>query len=308
MSQALTVVAADAPTSRPVTNVVLWALLALFTLGRVLQLFAGSAPGYVPLLAVIVLHVVPALLFALIHGAQLCGTRAIVIFFALFLVLGNIIENIGVLTGFPFGHYYFTERMGPKFFQVPITLGLAYLGMSYLAWVLAGLILNGGTGPDGSTTIGTSSVRVFALPLTASFLMTAWDFSMDPVWSHDPALLDLDARWRVFRVPVTNFLGWLLTNYFIYQLFAFYLRKRSTGPTILAPSSSRLAVLFYSVSAAGNLLLLLGKPPGGLAIVTDGAGNAWRVRDIVGATALVSIFCMGAFAIFAWVRLTEESV
>ena len=114
------------------TNLALWALTVLYAAASVLQIF----PGKVPILAVIAMHVLPPAVFALIHGAILYRSRVIVTFAALCPVIGNIFENLGILTGFPFGRYYFTDVMGPKLFRVPILLGLAYLGMGYLSWTL----------------------------------------------------------------------------------------------------------------------------------------------------------------------------
>ena len=83
------------------TSFALWALLVLYAFARVLQIF----PGEVPLVAVVALHVLAPIVFALIHGAMFYRTRGILIFFAICLVVGNIIENVGVRTGFPFGSY-----------------------------------------------------------------------------------------------------------------------------------------------------------------------------------------------------------
>lgn len=80
----------------------LWGLVALYAGARVLQIF----PGKVPMLAVIALHVFPPAIFALIHGSIVYGSRGILTFTAICLGIGNIMENIGVLTGFPFGRYY----------------------------------------------------------------------------------------------------------------------------------------------------------------------------------------------------------
>jgi hypothetical protein len=66
-----------------------------------------------------------------------------------------------------------------------------------------------------------------------------------------------------------------------------------------------MAILFYGVSAAGNLALI---PRAGLSFVSDPAGALWRVGSIVAASALVSIFVMGAFALFAWKRLGVQEV
>ncbi len=276
----------------------LWSLLALYAAARFLPLVADKVP--VPVIAA--LHIFPPLLFALIHGASLLGRRAILTFFLLFLVVGNLVENLGVTTGFPFGHYYFTDRMGPKLFHVPILLGLAYLGMGYISWTLALLILG-----NRNARNPLAGFRVVAVPLVASFLIVAWDFSQDPVWSTIERCWIWPHGGAYFGVPVSNFLGWYLGVYIFYQLFALYLRRRSAILNALPLRHWHLAVLFYAVCAAGNLLLLLGTPPGGLAAVSDPSGAMWNIRDILGASALVSIFTMGAFVLFAWLRLAEQN-
>lgn len=275
------------------TILTLWALIALYSAARVLQVL----PGKVPMLAVVALHVIPPVAFALIHGTISYRIRGIGVFIALCLVVGNVLENVGVLTGFPYGHYYFTDVMGPKLFAVPIFLGLAYVGMAYLSWTLARLIL--GDIPNSLT-----GSRVVTLPLIAAFIMVAWDLSQDPVWATILHLWIWGQGGAYFGVPVSNFLGWYLCVYVIFQLFALYLRGRSTGLHPLPSSYWRLAVLFYAASAAGNILLVI--PRAGPSVVTDPAGVQWRVSDITGTCALISIFTMGAFALLAWARLSYQ--
>jgi uncharacterized membrane protein len=251
----------------------LCALLALYAGARVLQVF----PGGVPIVVVVALHVLPPIVFALIHGAMSYLWRGILIFFAICLVVGNIFENVGVRTGFPFGHYYFTDLMGPKLFAVPIQLGLAYLGMAYLSWTLARLILGGVQNPlKGS--------RVVTLPLVAAFIMVAWDFSQDPVWSTILHLWIWQQGGAYFGVPVSNFLGWYLTVYVFYQSFAMYLRGRSVNLGAFNSSYWNLAVLFYAVSAVGNILLVI--PRSGGSVVSDPAGTPWKVSDITATSQL----------------------
>ena len=269
--------------------VALWAFLLLYVVARVLQVF----PGRVPMLAVVALHVLPPAVFALIHGAMLYRWRGIAAFFAICLVVGNVFENL------PFGSYYFTELMGPKLFVVPSLLGVAYLGMAYLSWTLAHLILGCPRGP----LVG---LRVITLPLIASCIMVAWDFSRDPIWS---TILHAWIWLRggpYFGVPVSNFWGWFLTVYVSYQLFALYLRRDSTNLAPLPSFYWQLAVLFYGVSAAGNILLAI--PSTGLSVVSDPTGAQWKVSDITNACALASIFTMGIFALLAWVRIVDETV
>jgi uncharacterized membrane protein len=276
------------------TSSVLWGLLLLYAVARVLQVF----PLQIPMLAIVGLHVLPPIAFALIHGAIFYRTRGVLIFFVICLVIGNIFENVGVRTGFPFGHYYFTDLMGPKLFVVPIQLGLAYLGMAYLSWTLARLILG-----DAQSALAGS--RVMTLPLVAAFIMVAWDFSQDPAWSTILHLWIWQQGGTYFGVPMTNFLGWYLTVYVFYQLFALYLRGGSTNPDPLPSSYWRQAVLFYAASAAGNVLLVI--PRVGPTVVSDPTGVQWRVSDITSTCALVSILTMGAFALIAWVRLGDEA-
>jgi uncharacterized membrane protein len=272
------------------SSIVLWVLIAIYAAARVLQI----SPG-VPMLAVVALHVFPPAIFALMHGAKLYQWRGSVMFVALCVVVGNIFENLSILTGFPFGHYYFTDVMGPKLLHVPILLGLAYVGMGYLSWTLARVILGSQQAPVGW--------RVVTLPLIASFIMVAWDFSMEPVWAtilHSWIWLQGGAY---FGVPISNFLGWYLTVYVTYQMFALYLRRHPTNRNPLPPGYWYSAVVFYGISAAGNILLAI--PRAGQSVVSDNTGAQWKVSDITGTCALVTIFTMGAFAVLAWVRLMD---
>jgi uncharacterized membrane protein len=270
-----------------------WVLIALYAAARFLQVF----PGKVPMSIVVAAHVFPPAIFALLHGAKYYGWRGIWVFVALILLIGNVFENLGVRTGFPFGHYYFTDLMGPKLSVVPIMLGLAYVGMAYLSWTIAMLIL-------GNMQKPLAGRRVVILPVVAAFIMVAWDFSMDPVWAtilHAWVWLQGGAY---FGVPVSNFLGWYLTVYLIFQSFALYLRRWPSLRKALPLAYWREPLRFYAVSAAGNLLLAIPRP--GPSVVSDPGGRLWRVSDITETCALVTIFTMGVFALLAWARLNDD--
>ncbi len=263
-----------------------WALIAVYAAARVLQVYRGG----IPMLAVVALHVLPPLVFALIHGARSYGWRGILTFVSICVVAGNIFENLGVRTGFPYGSYYFTGLMGPKIFAVPVLLGLAYVGMAYLSWTLARLILG---------------VRIVATPLVAACIMVAWDLAMDPVWSTVMRAWVFPHAGPYFGVPLSNFLGWYLAVYTIYQAFALYLSWRPAGAAQLPAGYWRQALLFYAVSAAGNLVLLM--PQAGPSMVADPTGVEWRVSEITSVCALVTILTMGAFTLLAWVRMARQT-
>ena len=266
-------------------------LLFLYLAARILQLFAGRVPS----LLIVILHVIPPALFAVIHGVRIYHSRGMLVFATLCLGVGSLFESLSLRTGFPFGHYRFTELMGPKLFDLPILLALAYVGMGYLSWVLGLVILGCQNGPLSGKT-------VVLLPLAASFVMTAWDLSMDPVWA------DIDHAWvwrdggSYYGVPTSNFLGWFLTVYIFYQLFALYLRNRVSIPS--RTGHWRLAILFYAASAAGNLLVVAPFSLGG--VFMDAAGKRWMIPDILWASRLVSILLMLPLSLIAWVRAARS--
>ena len=275
-------------------GIAMWVLLSVYAVARVFQVL----PGRLPMMAVVALHVLPLLVFALIHGAMSYRMHGILIFFAMCLVVGNVFENLGVATGFPFGRYYFTDAMGPKLFQVPILLGLAYVGMGYLSWTLGRVIL-------GYLRTPLVGAQVITLPLVASFIMVAWDFANDPVWANINRLWVWQHGGAYFGVPLTNFVGWYFVVYLIYQSFAIYLRERSANDNPMPSGYWRWAVIFYALAAAGNIIIVLPKPTP--AVVFDPTGTSWNVSGITGACALVSSFAMGAFTLIAWVRLLDQT-
>ena len=175
-------------------------------------------------------------------------------------------------------------------------MGPAYFGMGYLSWTIATLILG--------RQAAISKWRLVALPLAAGFVMVAWDLSIDPVLSTLGRYWIWQHGGPYFGVPITNFLGWYLTNFLIFQAFALYQFRRpaTLGPGPLAYSG--LAVLLYALTAAGDVLRLLSHSGSGT--VSDPAGVQWSVHSINGVSAMASLFIMGAFALFAWFRVIVE--
>jgi putative membrane protein len=271
-------------------SVLMWAALVLYMQARICQLYADRLPA----LLIVILHVLPPAVFACVHGSVLYRGRGILAFAAFCLGVGGLNESLSLRTGFPFGHYYFTDVMGPKILDLPILLVLAYFGIGYCSWVLSLLILGYRSAP-------LTGARVVALPVLASFVMLAWDLSMEADWS------TVDRAWiwqnggLFYGVPVSNFLGWYLTAYLFYQAFALFCSKYP----IVRPISSRqywdTAILFYLVCAGGNLLIL--KLPMAPPVVTDASGKQWITIHILIADALISLFLMGSLALTAWLRM-----
>ena len=268
----------------------LFAIFAAYTWARILEVFSGSIPH----LWIVALDVLSAAAFAALDGSRHYRWRTMLVFAAICMVVGNAVENLGVATGFPFGHYRFLELMGPKILYVPVLLGLAYIGMAYVSWMLACLILKSPASPSNARTL-------IAIPLLASLIMTTWDLAQDPVWStmlHGWIWYD-GGPW--FGVPVSNYIGWYANVFIIYLFFALYLRRRGPAATRSGTSALWPAPVFYALCAAGNVLQLASRSSPSM--VADATGRSWSVSQIVGASALVSVACMGTYVYLACRRM-----
>ena len=113
-----------------------------------------------------------------------------------------------------------------------------------------------------------------------------------------------------FGVPVSNFLGWYLTVYLFFQLFALYQSRRGARPqpATSVPIGLKFwwpALAMYAATALRPVVSLLFVPPGP-PIMTDQAGVIWDVAALYGVCALAGIFTMGAFSTLALLRLAER--
>jgi uncharacterized membrane protein len=52
--------------------------------------------------------------FAIFHGLKVYRVTGILSFIGITLLVAYFSENLSIRTGFPFGHYYFTDVMGPS--------------------------------------------------------------------------------------------------------------------------------------------------------------------------------------------------
>jgi uncharacterized membrane protein len=228
------------------------------------------------------------MLFALFHGASTYGWRGIVCFAVLCLGISNAFENLSILTGFPFGWYHYSDIMGPRLFLVPLEIGPAYFGLGYLSWTLARAVL-------GDISGRLAGRLVFATPILATFIMVSWDLTIDPMMS----TITGNWIWRdggsYFGVPLQNFMGWYLTVYVFLQAFALYARRLSGTPDHI-PGYWATPLLAYSSIVIAPILGLVVSTSG---TVLDHAGQAWQMKDIHAATALVGLFTVLPFWLLA---------
>lgn len=279
---------------RNVSTYVLWIIVLFYTVVKLTnQVF--------PLFPIPVVALIP-IVFGLLHGALRYKWSGILTFLVICLVVSNLLENTSVLTGFPFGHYYYTDVLGPKLFLVPLLIGPVYCAMGYLAWVLGTVLI-------GDISRTSSVFTTFEVPFIASFTMVAWDLCFDPTSSTINHIWIWEQGGGYFGVPLTNFLGWFFTVYVIFQLFALFLRLRRTDgkkeESAFPRSFYAQAIIMYAVTGLGFVVAYLSDNSNTLA--TDAMGVVWHTRSIVEAEATVGIFTMIFVAALSTLKLLQRS-
>ena len=195
------------------------------------------------------------LVFVSLHGWHRYGWTPMLVFFGLSFGITWSTETLSIATGFPFGHYAYTDLLGDKLGQVPLMIMPAYFFVGYLAWTMGGMLLDETGNPlprDTRKTISWLKTgdnvwrkkrNIVLVPLVASALMVFWNASFDPIMS----TIEGNWIWRdggaYFGVPLSNFFGWFITVYLIFQSFALYL-------AIFSRTNSKAAGL--AVSPAGS--------------------------------------------------------
>jgi len=270
---------------------VLWAICLLFAL---YTLWSGVLPSTVPdwLNGPVVTVLLVA--FALVQGARRYGRSGILVFVIICLLVSNASENLSIVTGFPFGRYYYTEVLGPKLFLVPVLIGGAYTGAGYLSWIVAHVLLDR-MGPS-------DRYAIWALPVVGAVLMVCWDLSLDPSASTiGKSWIWIDGG-GFFGVPFQNFVGWYLTVFLFLAPFSVYQSTRPVRESQNRDFWSQAIIMYFLLGLHYPLLYLSSTDSGQ---VTDPTGRVWNTSDIRTTAALVAIFTMIAFALVAWLRLRD---
>jgi putative membrane protein len=277
---------------RPWREIVLW-----LTITFVLAVAIGYSWNPTPFAQVLAAIFIGC---AILHGAFLYGLRVVLVLFIISVTITFAVENMGAATGFPFGHYHFEVGDGlPHIGSIPIIVGPLWFGSGYFSWVVASVLL------DGADRRLDRSLNVIALPIVAAFVMTQWDLVMDPPESTISKAWIWHDGGSDFGVPLSNYLGWLLTSWLFYQAFALYLRRIAVGRPVDSQHRKLLliAILFYVSTGLTHIVPWLTESSGEVA---DAAGHVWQIHDLRETTVAVMLFTMFFTAMLAMLRLTKE--
>jgi putative membrane protein len=283
------------PSSRSGREIALWvAIVCILVVGIG---FSWSPTPFAQALAAIFIAC------ALVHAGVFYSPRQALVLFILCLAITFAMENLGAATGFPFGNYHFVVDGGlPRIGSIPIIVGPLWFGAGYFSWIVASILL------DGADRRLDRTFEFIALPVIAAFVMTQWDLVMDRSESTIAKAWIWHDGGADFGVPLSNYLGWLLTSWLLFQAFANYLRRQVTRlPPSGAPPSRQLqaiAILFYvSLGVTHIVPYAMGES----GEVVDAASKAWQIHDLRETTVAIMLFTVFFSALLAALRLARQN-
>jgi uncharacterized membrane protein len=277
---------------------ILYALMTVYTI-------LGRPFGIAPAMVFTPLVTLAGFAFAMLHAGQRQGWQGALRLLALVFGVSLLFESVGVATGWVYGPYHYTDKLGPKFLGlVPYLIPAAWFMMSYPSFVIADRLVpqkdnlheehevTRKTAPsgvlaakDGGAIQALSPAprkrgwgRILAVAAVGGLVMTAWDLVMDPIMVAGGHWV-WDTNGAYFGIPLQNFWGWWLT---VFTTYALYLWLEGKGTRGKGTGFDRLAVLSYLVTALGIILA---------------AGLSGE-----GALALIGLFAMAPWAVAGWLK------
>jgi putative membrane protein len=193
------------------------------------------------------------------HAASRLGWKSALSIFAAGFSISLAAELTGTATGFPFGPYSYTARLGYLIRdRVPINIPTSWFFMLYASLAICGRLLSARD----------DSLTKWRWAAAAALVLTAWDVAMDPamvvtthwLW-HLPAGDGSLVR-RVFLsglfygMPLANWLGWLLTGCFVARAMLVIVPPSRWAATV---STARLPLVLYAVNGIFPILVCAGR-------------------------------------------------
>jgi putative membrane protein len=253
------------------------ALLILYAIATAYTIL-GRPLGIAPSRIVTPLVTLFGFAFALLHAGQREGWSRALRMLALVFGVSLLFESVGVATGWVYGPYHYTDKLGPLFLGlVPYLIPVAWFMMSYPSFVIADwLVPKGDAMPSGWK----RWQRLLGVSAVGGLVMTAWDLIMDPIMVSGGHWI-WDVQGAYFGIPLQNFWGWWLT---VFTTYALYMWSSGRGARTNQAGFDRLALTSYLVTALGLVV----------ASLLSGAS----------ALGLIGLFAMLPWGIAGWLKMT----
>lgn len=261
-------------------NKLRWLLIVIFFLCNILIVFSYSNTNLLAFDSFLVTALIFIVVF--LYARDRYGLKGTIIFFLIASGVSLFFENLSVFTGFPYGSYNYSPSLG--LLPVPIIIIFEYFAMGYLSWMIANVL----TGQYAQKLQGK---QVFLVPFIATFLMVMWDLTVDPISSTLQGLWVWHNPGAYFGIPISNYFGWFMVVYIIFQIFGIYLTKydqiTDEKAAIISnkPFWSEAPVL-YGIMALGTILSIF-----------------YQFNDLTISMALITVFTMIFVAILALINI-----
>ena len=190
------------------------------------------------------------LVFVIWHAVLTKGWKHSLIMFGLSFIVAFTAEAMGVNFGLVFGHYYYSDILGPSLFGVPFLAALAWEPIVYAAFCISDML-----SPQIASLPPHSRQKASPLWMAAigALATTAWDMMIDPiavsqgwwVWEGGGPYMPYVAN----GVPIQNFIGWLGVAFVINLIY----RKVADG--VVQPNHSATLTLFGPLTLFFSLFL-----------------------------------------------------
>ncbi|MCV7409886.1 hypothetical protein AWC05_23515 [Mycobacterium florentinum] len=232
------------------------------------------------------------ILFVVVHAWLGYSARGMAAFVVIAGVISFAFEALSIATGFPFGSY--THHLpGVKPLGVPLAVLLGWIMFGWLAWALARMIMRA----VPATALG--GAERFTTPIVATFILGGYDLAYDAVGATAHSWYSYDQPTGALGVPVTNYLGWLLTGWVIFQLVALVETKFPGRPVTQGRSYWLPACLFWLSTSAQVFVELIHGTDG----VAVRGGKTIAIADVYESCASTALFTIVFTGIMALIRL-----
>jgi len=263
----------------------------VFIIGNIIAGFMGiKAAILVPFLGI------SLGIFVFAHGIIHFGIKKLLILMGLGIIVSFFYEVLSIATGFPYGLFHYTEVFGPKLMGFPILVMLAYGLVAYVFWAVAeSLVSNYSNKLKGA--------NIVLIPLIASALLTSWDYVLDPIFATINKAYIWNAPGSYFGIPFTNFIGWYLATYTIFQIFALIIcrQKKQKVPAIMRKKSYWYPPIVFYAGVFIQLFLAMVLQPN--KEITIFSGQVFQTSYIYQSMTLVGIAVILVPAIIAFANV-----
>lgn len=261
-------------------NKLRWLLIVIFFLCNIFIVFSYNNTNLLAFDSFLVTALIFIVVF--LYARERYGLKGTIIFFLIASCVSLFFENLSVFTGFPYGSYNYSPSLG--LLPVPLIIIFEYFAMGYLSWMIANVL----TGQYAQKLQGK---QVFLVPVIATFLMVMWDLTVDPISSTLQGLWVWHNPGAYFGIPISNYFGWFMVVYIIFQIFSIYLNKydhiteKKAFDLSKKPFWSEAPVL-YGIMALGTILSIF-----------------YQFNDLTISMALITVFTMIFVIILALINI-----